>query len=55
MLLVVLGAATGLFIYRMGVHIGRAEAEEEIETMRKKMDLESKHDVWDLLFYGDDK
>lgn len=55
MLLVVLGAASGLFIYRMGIFIGRKQAEDEVETIRKKMDLDSINDAWNLLFYGDEK
>lgn len=55
MLIVILGAATGLFIYRMGVLIGRKQAEEEIENLRKQSGLDSIDDAWNLLFYGDEK
>ena len=55
MLIVILGAAIGLFNYRMGVLIGRKQAEDEINQLRYKLDLDKKDDVWDLLFNGDDK
>lgn len=55
MLIVVLGAAIGLFNYRMGVLIGRKQAEEEIENLRKQSGLDSIDDEWNLLFYGDEK
>lgn len=55
MLIVVLGAAIGLFNYRMGVLIGRKQAEEEIENLRKQSGLDSIDDAWNLLFYGDEK
>ena len=55
MLIVILGAATGVFIYRMGVIIGRAQAQEDIEKLRKQMSLDSIDEAWNLLYYGDEK
>lgn len=55
MLYLIFGVCSGLFIYRMGILIGRKQAEEEIENLRKQSGLDSIDDAWNLLFYGDEK
>lgn len=55
MLYFIFGACSGLFIYRMGILIGRKQAEEEFDEIRKQMDLDTERDAWNFLYYGDKK
>lgn len=50
MLFFTLGVAIALFILRMGVWLGRAQAEQEFNFMREEMGLNSAQDEWDKLF-----
>ena len=54
MIIIVLGIAIALFCYRMGILIGRAEAEEEFNKIRKSMGLDEKDEALNKLYYGDD-
>lgn len=54
MIIVILSVASALLIYRMGMIIGKKQAEEEFDKIRQEMGLDEKDEAWHKLFYGDD-